>query len=290
MIVVICVVAVVVLAITGIAWGRHEYNNPQRAFWGMLNNSLSMSSVTRQVTETDQANGQQQISRLYLGGQTLAQAHTTIQQLTQSGLNTVKTETLGTLSNDYARYLSIDTKQLNKSNQPLNFSGILGIWGKSDTSPSSTQPNARFLNGTILSVIPFAPLSRAERSQVLQTMRDKNVYEVNYGKVTSRKVNGRTAFIYPVSVKASAYVSMLKVFAHQLGLKQLEAVDPAAYAQSAPEQLEISVDKLSHQLLSINYDGIRQETYSGYGLQADVAAPAATIPLNDLQQRLQTVQ
>ncbi len=286
----ICAVAILAFALAGWAWWRHVYNDPQRAFWSMLSTSLSTSSVTRHTTQADQSNSLDQITRLSLGDQTIARGLSIVKQPSAVGTNTVVTETLGTSSADYARYLSIDTKQTGHNGQPLNLSSVLNVWGKSDAAPAGQPSNTQFLNGTILSLVPFAPLGNQPRQRILQTMRDNKVYDIDYSKAISRKEAGRPVFVYQVSVKPSDYVTMLKTLAHELGLSQLDTVNPAAYASNPPEKMEMSVDKLSHQLVRITYaTGFRQETYSGYGLQSTVAIPSATIPISQLQARLQAL-
>ncbi len=287
----LCGLGIIALLVAGLAWWQHMANDPERAFWTMLDNSLSTSSVTRRITQTSQNGALDQVTRLSLGGQTYASSRTVVRQPTASGADTVITETLGTTKNDYARYVSIDTNQRGQNNQPLNFSSVLGIWGKSPDAAKGQDSSAQFLNGTILGVVPFAPLSRDERHRVLQTMRDKNVFEINYSKVSYKTTDGRAAIVYPAEINASAYIATLKVFAHELGLTQLEGVNPANYSSSQAEKIEITVDKLSHQLLNINYvsEG-RQEAYSGFGLQKNVKVPGSTVPIADLQQHLQSIQ
>ncbi len=287
----LCAVGLLALMVAGLAWWQHTANDPEQAFWTMLDNSLSTSSVTRRITQTNQNGALEQVTRLSLGGQTYANSKTVVMQPTATGTDTVVTETLGTTKNDYARYVSIDTKQRTQSNQPLDFKSVLGIWGKTP-EPSKGQPSeAQFLNGTILGVIPFAPLNHAERHRVMQTMRDKNVFEINYANVVHKSVNGRAALVYPAQVNASAYIEWRKVFEHELGLTQLESVNPADYASTPPEKIEITIDKLSHQLLNLNYvsEG-RTEAYSGFGLQQNVKLPVSTVSISDLQQHLQSIQ
>jgi hypothetical protein len=213
-----------------------------------------------------------------------------VKQITPVGVNTVKTETIGTLTDDFARYTSINTRQRDRQNKPINFGQVLGVWGKSVPSSDQSLP-AQFLYGNILTVVPFAPLNAQQRQRVLQTMRDLLVYDVDYSKAISRTENGRSLFVYTVKVNPASYVAMLKKLAQEIGLHQLDKIDPMTFAGKTAEEMEISVDKLSQQLTHISYQsGQREESYSGYGLQAEVNVPAVSVPIPELQRRLQSLQ
>lgn len=285
------VVAVAIFVGFGWLWWHRVYNNPQRAFWGMLRNSLNTTNVTRHVTQTSQDGSLEQIIQLNLGSPTTVRSATTLKQPSMNGNNTVRTENIGTPTTDYARYVSIDTKELSPNGRPLNFSGVLNVWGKSEPDPNNPDSNGQLLSQTVFGLVPFGRLSSNDRLQLLKIMSDQNVYSVDYKSVTAKRENGRAVYVYNVTIKPDAYMIMLKQFAQDLGMNQLASVDPSQYAGSQAQTFTFTIDKLSRQLLDIGYaDGSRSEAYSGFGLQIPVKLPQKTISITDLQNRLQQLQ
>jgi len=284
-------IALIIFGVSGYTWWQKIYNDPEKAFWSMLDNSLSTASVTKHVMQNAEDGGLDQITALNLQGQDTAQAITKLTQPSNNGSDVVVTESIGTKDADFVRYISINTSQTNKSGQPLNFSSVLNTWGKSEGGSDGQSPGAQFLKGTIFGVVPFAPLNSSQRSSVINTMRSTNMYDTDYSKATTKVQNGRKVFVYQVKVSAKGYVSTLKQFAHELGITDLDNLDPESYANAPAQQMEFSVDKLSRQLTNITYSGgARQEAYSGYGMSRVVSAPARTVNITELQNRLQTLQ
>lgn len=288
----IVLVALILFGVSGYAWWQKVYSDPEKAFWSMLDNSLTTASVTKHVMQNAQDGGLDQITILNLQGQGTAQAVTKLTQPGSSGgTDAVVTESIGTKDADYVRYTSIKTSQTGKNGQSLDFSGVLNIWGKSSGSADGQASGAQFLKGTIFGVVPFAPLNSAQRSSVLSTMAHSNMYSVDYSKATTKVQNGRKVFVYQVSVNAQGYVATLKQFAHELGIKDLDNLDPQTYASAPAQQMEFSIDKISRQLTNITYSGgARQEAYSGYGIRIALSVPSKTVDIADLQNRLQTLQ
>jgi hypothetical protein len=76
-----------------------------------------------------------------------------------------------------------------------------------------------------------------------------------------------------------------------VGLKQLEGLDPSQYASAEPLTFKMKVDVWSQKLTGIEYaDGQRKERISGYGINHDVVLPKETIPVQELQAKLQEAQ
>ena len=113
------------------------------------------------------------------------------------------------------------------------------------------------------------------------------MYDVDYSKVTYKTVRGRAAIVYPVKLNLAAYVSMLNGYLKILGVQNPNEIDASGYeGQSA--SLSLAVDKLSHQLLTLNYDNSnRTEAYGNYGVVSLEGLPLNTVSVNELQTRLQ---
>ncbi len=278
-------------AVSGFFGWSRVYQDPERVFRGMLSNSLSTGSVTRQVTQAAQGNSLEQYIRLSLGAPNRSRIISTIGQGTGEGASRVTTESIGTPEEDYTRYTAIDTDQTTAEGQKLDFSNILDVWGKSGGSDDGQGASARYLNEALLGVVPFGALSAGERQALLELMQEQNVFATDYDLVTRASKDRRKVYVYKVTVEPKTYVTMLQKFTKALGVKPIDGLDQQSYEGVPPLEIELTVDVLSRQLTRVNYLGNgRQESYSGHGLQRAIVLPDQTIPLAELQSRLQTVR
>jgi len=202
----------------------------------------------------------------------------------------VKSESIGTISNDYSRYISIQSSEKDANGQPLDFSKITGVWGKSADSSDSSQ-TVYFRQSALNSVVPFGWLNSGARTSLIDLMQTKHVYNVSYDKVQKKKENGHQVFVYTVDINAQAYISMLQEYVKKLGLDVGQTLDPSTYEGIAPIRAEFSIDPVSRQLKKIHYDASnRDESFMSYGLSNPIAIPGQTIPIEELQNKLQTLQ
>ncbi len=286
----ITILAAVLFIGSGVIWWNRVYTNPQRVFTGMLENSLRTNGVSRHVVQTGNGQDLNEISQLSIGASQTAQSLTTLTQGSDAS-TVVQTETIGTPTRDYTRYTSIQTDQKSTSGQSLDFSKVLGVWGDNENDSDKTVTNGELYNESTLGIVPFGNLSAKSRSQLLKSIADNNVYEVDYSKVARQRHGLRQVYVYTVNVDASKYVQVLKDFAKASGLNHLESLDPANYTGSDKLNFTLSVDVLSRQLTRIVYaDGSRTEDLSGYNAIKNVNLPTDTITIDELQSRLQQIQ
>lgn len=283
------VAAIVIFAFSGWAWWHFVRSNPQRTFNAALNNSLRTRGMSRIV---DQANGSQDLEQkvqLSQGAQNVAQGQTTIQQSGDVSANIV-TQTIGTPYEDFVQYTKIETSQKSKDGKDLDFSELLGVWGKS-TPTSGGQTTGELYNESVLGVVPMANLSAKQRTALMDMIVEKKVYQIDLDKVGRGIENGRPVYTYDVTVAPEAYVGMLKEFAKSAGLTQLEGINPADYKDSQPLTFKLKVDVWAQNFTAVEYqDGARSERYGSWGVSRSVKIPTETVPVEDLQSRLQAVQ
>jgi hypothetical protein len=286
-----------IVFITGIVllilvlWAQWHFirSNPERTFFGAIENSLKASSVSKQVTQKAPGQELEQNVELNLSPEHTARAKATISE--QGENNTVvQTETIGTPKEDYVRYTAIETDQKSASGNVLDFSKLVNLWGKSQ-SPDGKQTTGELYGESVLGVVPFGDLSAAERKQLIEFIKSKHVFQFDEAKVKRELKDGRPVYTYTISVSPEGYVGMLKQFAKAAGLTQLEKIDPSSYRDSQPIPIKLSIDVWARQVTHISYgDGGRTEQLGSYGVNHDITLPNKTIPVQDLQQRLQTVQ
>ena len=275
-----------VLVLAGTIWWQFMWQSPQRVFMDMLVNNLETTSVTKHASAANQAQSVDQYVRLAMGSTNATDWLVDAQQ----GNSMVESESIGTPTTGYIRYVHIAANQT--SAKPYNFSPALNVWGKAD---GTTDPNLNQLFGqTLLDISnaplpPIANLPASERADLLQFIAQQKVFNPAYNTVKRQTIAGRSVYTYTVAVPLEPYVRLMQVFAHDVGLTSLDTVDPTQYAATAPVQLTLSVDRHSHQLVQAAYaqTGFSQ-TYGSWGLLVPIALPQHTISTTDLQQRIQS--
>ena len=84
---------------------------------------------------------------------------------------------------------------------------------------------------------------------------------------------------------------MIKDIGLAMGFRQFEQLDPSNYADSESIALLMTIDVWSGQLIKIQYkDSTRSETYGSYGARSLIVAPKDSIPIYELQSRLQQIR
>ena len=279
---VLVIIGLILFVVFGGLWWTKIYNSPRRVFEGMLNNNLSTLSVTRTSTSSGQQ-GFERIEQHNFSQPTATRTYIKLVQASESGQATVETETIGTQTADYSKYLKIDVGGKASSNSP--YKAVEGIWGKSSLADGEPQ----YLSQAMQGLVPFANLSSSDRARVINLINTKGVYKVNYASTKPKKINGKSAIDFSVSVSPEKYIDMLKEIAKSLGVSGFEALDSSQYKGQPDVNISIIVDKLSRQVIEVNY-GQQKEVYSAYGVNQPVELPEKTIPFSDLQQKIQAVK
>jgi hypothetical protein len=141
----------------------------------------------------------------------------------------------------------------------------------------------------IFGVIPVGNLPVSARRKLLNEISQNNIYKVDYSKLKREQRAGRPTYIYEVTVEPVVYIKMLKNFARAVGSTQLERVDPNQYKDTPPLKFQLIVDVWSSQLKEVKYEDGRVEHYDGYGANTLAPEPTNTIPVIELQTRLQSL-
>jgi len=263
--------------ISGWLWYTQLYSTPQRVFWGMINNNLSARGVTRTITESQGGNSSQQIISLSFNGDVQAHSVATIGQTgSDNQTNTVVSETIGTVSADYIRYLKI-------SPDDGRFASTLNIWAKAD----GDGQRSNFLLESMFGLAPVANLTPVPRRALVDQMQSRHIYDVDYSKLVHKSEKGRDVLVYDVTLNLEGYLQILNNYLQTIGMPKDSQFDPSQYAGQTAA-VTMTIDKLSHQLVSVAYDNSnRIETYTDYGVVDTGKLPTDTIGVDVLQKRLQ---
>jgi hypothetical protein len=280
---------VLLFIIAAVLWCGTVMRQPERVFWGMMEQNLATSAVTIRAAQGDENRSIRQTMQYSFGAQNLSRSLTTISQ--QGTM--VQTETIGTPQADYTRYASIRTDQKGPNGKELDLSKIVGVWAKEEDTKGRLFPEAVLGTGLPIGgmVVPIGKLQPKARAELLNQIHDDAVYQIDFKKVQKKHEGGRLVYTYDVTIQTVGYAALMKAFAGALGLHDLDSLDPSAYAGRPPLKLRISVDSKSHQLTKVALpDQAYEQAYSAYDVPVRATLPGKTITTAQLQQRLTDLQ
>lgn len=278
--------AAVIFAISGFVWWRSVYMSSTNVFWGMIENNLATSSITKNIVQKSEQQSLNQYLQVSFGQTNAAHGLISINQNQGDVKTSVKTETIGTTTTDYNRYLDINTGA-SKDGKKVDTSTVEGVWAKADKSAG--QDSAQYFRQSILGIVPTANLGYKDRQETIKLIKDKKVYDFSSGSIKSQKVDGKDAYVYEVSINATAYIEIMQKVTKLMGVGDM-GLDASQYAGSPAVKAEFTIGKLSRQLMRVKYSSTGQEeTYNGQGIEVTINEPTKTISLSELQERIQKV-
>lgn len=282
--IILVIMGLLVLFAAATARILHQRNDPNTVFMNMLENNFRTAGVTR---SSDQSTGNQTVSQktqLVAGAQKIAEGRTV---LTSTGDVTARvvTENIGTPYSDYVLYTEIDTNQTDSEGKKADYSDVVGTWA-TEQQEGQTAATGKLYNEVTLGLVPFANLDYDSRARVMDTIRENDVYKI-VGEPERIDHDGRPAYRYRVSVEPSAYIKLLITLGEEMGLAQLSDLDADAYNQAQALEFTLTTDILSQRLVSIAFDDGSAERYGSYGVKSHAAVPEETIPIQELQTRIQ---
>lgn len=284
----------ILLLISAFVWWTQVYENPYNVYWDMLANNLATVSDTAHLVDNSNGTRLDQYIGQQFGPNAMAYGQTTLSTAT----STVKNESVGTLTADYIRYLSIHTSQKTASGKSFNFSRVLGKWAKTPISnvAASSVSSPPFFSQTELglgggNLLPIADLSLAQRQFLISQLHQNDIFSTSFNNIQKGYVNGQPVYTYTVTVEPVAYVTFEKQFAADLGLHTLDNIDPNNYQGQQPIQVKLSVNIHSHHIAEVNFVGTQhQEFYSSFGVPLNVSVPVATMSSQALQKLITQTQ
>ncbi len=275
-------IGLVLLALFGSLWWTKVHDSPRNVFADMLANNLSTASVTRSSSSTGQQ-GFERVEQLSFTPTATTRSYVKVSQESEQGKTTVKTETIGTITNDYSRYLNIDVAPSGGQAAP-NYRSVENIWAKS----SLVEGQPQYLSQSMQGLIPFANLNASKRQEIIKLIQDKKIYKVNYASSKPKRLNGKSAIDFSVSVDPVQYIELLKALNKAVGV-DVQGLNSDEYKGQPPISLSVVVDKLSRHVLQVTY-GQQKEVFSAYGLTQPITIPEQTVSVQELQQKIQMAQ
>jgi hypothetical protein len=274
---------VAVLIITAWMWWTKIHNSSNNVFWGMINNNLASSGVTRHIYQKNESQELDQYIQLEFGSVNAARGLSIFKQSGNNGGSAVTTETLGIPTSDYNRYVRVKTSDKTADDKTIDTSKFVGIWAKNDITANEGD---QYFRQSVLTIVPYGNLSTGARRSLVDFIKDKDVYRMSK-PAESKTYNGRSAYVYYIEVNPVAYIESLQKYSKALGI-DASGLSPEQYANSPPLKVEFTVDKLSRQLVKIYYpDSQQEETFMAQGLMPQTKVPSQTVTPEELQKKLQ---
>lgn len=284
------VIGTALFIVSMVSWWFVVYLGPKHVFWSMVQNSLATKSVVTRTHQSAEGDSLQQLIHIDTDKAHMARSITTLKQ----GKTEVKTEILGTRDADYTRYLAINT------DSKADTSKVKGVWSKNDVvaqtqdQASGHQLFAQATLGVGLPLgsvpVPIGDLPSSQRHSLYDFIISEGVYRPAFDKVKKEHKNGRLQYTYEVTVNTIPYIRMMQKFAKDLGLTELEAVDPNMYQESPTLTAKLLVDAYSHQLIAVDMGELGKTEYTSYGIPLKAEVPKETISAAELQKRLDALR
>jgi hypothetical protein len=269
-----------------VLWWTKVSVNPKRVFWDTIGNSMSTNGVTLHIDEKSGTANDSQSIQYSLG--TTNQVHA-IRSVRQNG-TTVKTESIGTDSKTFTRYTEVKTPK-----KDMKLDKVLNVWADPTSNGTTAQLLPQVALGLALPLgavpVPIGYINPDDRNAIIKSMQQRVLYQVDFNKVKKHSDNGRLLYDYTVSMQPQLYLDTLKVFAQKTGIKELENIDTAQYANVGTIKVTLTIDAHSKTLTKVaDSDQGYTETYDGYGVQTNITAPNSAISMTELQKRLSALQ
>lgn len=275
------IIIVLGLAAYGFYKASHTPRTPYDAFWNALTTAVTTDGITCTVHDKTAGRDNLQAVSLDLVSKANATSKTTLEQ---SG-STVKTEGISTASDDYVRYTQIQTSIPNKK---LDFSSVLNVWGKQSHGSSASLFEQTVLGGC---VVPLAKLSNAQAADLVTDMKKNKVFQADYSHPAKASVSGTAVLRYATMLPPDKYIPFMKRFAAAYGLQSLNTLDASSFSGRAPENITLDIAADTDRLYEISFTGQNHTIqFSDYDKRPHIIIPSKTIPMAELEQRLQSIK
>jgi hypothetical protein len=268
------------------AWWQFIFADPNRVLSDMLDGNLRTSGVVKNIQQGDAQSSLDQSTYLSFTDGPKTQTVTTLEQTGASGEKSrVITENIGTPEIDYIKYRTIDVPQ---SSGQGDVSAAENVWASKSHDDEGGQQTS-FLNEGLFGIVVYGNFNQQQANSLKDLIDEREVYQ--YSSVSKTFESGRPVYKYQMELLPYSLIGYMSEYAGLLGVDDRGQLDPENYKDAPAVKATFTVDVLSRQLTSIEYEDTgRVEQYNSFGLKRAVESPSDTIPLEELQRRLQPGQ
>jgi hypothetical protein len=276
------ILAAIVLVVGGIFWYKQIYTDPERVFWGMVNNNLSTISLSKDISQNGTNASSQEYTMLAFSPSPAVRDIKEVSSKNANTSSTIKIESIGTPADTYQHYVLIKQSSKTGKKSP-DYSKVYSLWLKNS---GSNQHETQLFSNAIYSAMLFGNLQLSQRNQTVGYLKD--AYHVDFTQVKKESVNGRKTYSYNVKLGLRNYAKAANFYAKTLGLPNSGQINPNNYKPTEEVSLVFNIDVLSRQARSIQYlSSGATEKYSTYGVVPNFKPPTHTVSYETLQKTVQ---
>lgn len=284
---IVVLACVILLGLSLYLWWTKIFMNPERVLDDAIASSLKTRSVTKTVQQTGLTGGINQVTYLsfYPSGPR-SQTNSVLTQGVGSNASSVATQTIGTPESDFVRYTNVQAGGQGQSQGVERFQSIIGKWAQREQNLSKGS-QVSFLNESLFGILPLGYLNDQQSDELIGVIEQKNVYK--YTSVKRVIENKRPVFVYDMSINPADLVTVLQEYIKLTGAGDPNQFSPDQYRGLGDVKIQMTIDALSRQVTEVKYSTGRVEKYDGQNLYHQIELPAQTIPVEELQKRLQGI-
>ncbi len=285
------VLGAILLAISGYYAYNKLYLTNEKRFWLAIENSMSTRSVVRSVESGGTGNKTIETSRFHFGTESTVNRSTSVGSKSATSESNVTTQNILTPASQYVRYTDISTSELRADGTAYDFSSIKGIWAKQAQAGTPEEVDRLKLSyiQPHVTLVPFGNLRAIDRNKILKQMKDTAVYEIDFNNPSKQIINEQEYLIFSAKVKLKQYVSILQANFSAMGFGVFPPLNADNYPEKARYNVQFMIDPRSNVFAGIKLDN-QTENYTNYGVNMQAPIPDTAIPLDQLQQQLQSLQ
>lgn len=273
--------AALAVALAGVFWYYKIYTDPQKIFWGMVENNLSTSGFSKVSTQESGSFTGKEITQTIFSPELAVVTTRNITDNTKQQPTNIKLEALGTSEADYQHYLLID-RPAEEGKPKLDYSKVYDMWLKSEGR------SAQLINNNLFGPVLLGNLPTAIKDSVIKDL--KKAYTVNFASARKLNLDGRRTYSFDVEVALSHYASAAQKYAKALELAVADQITPSSYSPDDKTRITVYVDALSRQIRKLEYTSSNtSDTYTAYGIRKPIALPKNVVSSQEFQEAIDSV-
>lgn len=257
-------------------WYNQSYLKPANVFWGTIGNNLNANFVTRTNVRSADSQKLTQVTDVMYNPALVARNTVTLEN--SETKEKVVTETIGTTTTDYLRYVEI------KSNKTQAMPAAIGVWAKNQAAEGQQPqilPDA--LPG---SVLMFGNLNAQQKNEILSQLKSTNAFQ-KYDLIAKKTVDGRKIYSFAVTLNLEKYSPIYANYLKMLGQDKL-AEQIGQQQPGATYEFILDVNAGSRVPSALTVGGVNGDTerFTNVGSAPKIVTPDAKLTITELQDKL----
>lgn len=288
------IASIAVGIVTALFWYERVFLDEERRFWNAISTSMSTPSVVRTLTEGGTGNQVIQDYRFHFAPQQVIENKVSFVNRSSTDNVSIMTEGRVFPSEQYLRYTQF-TNVDSQGNNVSDIDDLLGAWAyqKGQGQGESEEDSRVAYLSEYVTLAIFGNFDANYRNQVINEMRDNNVYGLLINEPTEQEIprrfeddNTQTVLSYSVSVNLRRYAEILNKSFEQAGYGNFPPLNPDNYREDQTVNGQIHISKDNGTIVGIDFGG-REERYTNYGVVKNIDRPEYDRTVEELQLQVQ---